>query len=48
VYEPMIALRDGRALETSRVLDPQAGRAPAEVYHRDCFKDLHGDRALPA
>jgi hypothetical protein len=42
VYEPLIVLSDGRAVESSRALDPHLCDEDAEYYHRACF-DLRGD-----
>lgn len=37
VYEPLITLTDGRAVESSRALDPALSDR-AENYHRACFE----------
>jgi hypothetical protein len=39
VYEPLIAVLDGAAVDGSRVSRPDLGRA-AVVYHRDCYARL--------
>jgi hypothetical protein len=39
VYEPMILLVDGRACETSRAAEPDAG-AHGDLYHRCCYARL--------
>lgn len=47
VYEPLVALTDGQARETSRAADPQAAAGAALCYHRECFERLRDERALP-
>ena len=44
VYEPLIRLVEGRAQETSRVLDPQVAEAEGHCYHRACYERLGVDQ----
>ena len=37
VYEPLILLVDGAALETSRAAAREGPPLTVECYHRDCF-----------
>lgn len=43
VYESLVTLVDGRALEISRVADPHAVSHATECFHRACFERRHGD-----
>ena len=46
VYEPMIALTDGQARNTSRAAE-QDDREPAgECYHSACFTRVHGEHEV--
>ncbi len=38
VYEPLIRVEEGRALESSRAVQPELSDADAEHYHRACFE----------
>jgi hypothetical protein len=38
VYEPLIALLDGRPRETSRAAEPIPAHVGGECYHRACFE----------
>lgn len=37
VYEPMVAVFEGEARETSRAAEPAIGAQAAERYHRSCY-----------
>jgi hypothetical protein len=37
VYEPLVALTAGRALETSLAAGAVRGEHDASCYHRDCY-----------
>jgi hypothetical protein len=43
VYEPLVTLVDGRAHETSRILEPGATERVGDCYHRACYERLHED-----
>lgn len=43
VYEPLIALIDGQAHETSRVGVRDGAALVEECYHRDCYTSPQGD-----
>ena len=38
VYEPLIALAEGRARETSLAAEPAAADWTADCYHRACYE----------
>lgn len=40
VYEPLIRLLDGQALETSRALEPNVAEQAGDCYHRACYERL--------
>jgi hypothetical protein len=40
VYEPLIRVVEGRAQETSRLLDPEVAEADGRCYHRACYERL--------
>lgn len=44
VYEPLIALVDGRPRETSRAAEPLAGEDAVPCYHRGCYEQTHAGR----
>ena len=53
VYEPLVALIDGRAHETSRALEPDTAGRVGDCYHSACYQrldedELHAGRASPA
>jgi hypothetical protein len=41
VYEPLVAVADGRTLETSLAAHPQAAKEAA-CFHRTCYGDPDG------
>ena len=43
VYEPLITLMEGQALETSRAVEPLAGAMGTRIYHRACYEHHHGE-----
>jgi hypothetical protein len=48
VYEPMVVLRNGIPVRTSRAA-AAIERAPGELcFHVDCFTSLHADENLAA
>jgi hypothetical protein len=47
VYEPIIVLRDGQALSTSRGAELRVAGDMNECYHRDCWVQLHGEAPHP-
>jgi hypothetical protein len=47
VYEPLIALRDGIAHETSRAADPKASSSGAGCFHRACYQRRESDHTRP-
>jgi hypothetical protein len=47
VYEPLVAVVDGRPLETSRAAEPRAGEAAVPCFHRGCYEQAHAE-ASPA
>ncbi len=47
VYEPLVRLFDGRAHETSRVLEPEIAEREGRFYHRACYEGLGDDARLP-
>lgn len=42
VYEPLVALFDGRARTTSRLAEPEIGATASEHYHRACYAQISG------
>ncbi len=42
VYEPIVAVFDGRARETSRVVEPEIGSHHSELFHRACYEERFG------
>ena len=40
-YEPLVLLRDGRALDTSKA-EMDDGVPPGECYHHACYTQAHG------
>ena len=45
VYEPLIALVEGRAHETSRAAGHRSDDRDADCYHRACYESRQGDDA---
>jgi hypothetical protein len=43
VYEPLVALVDGRASESSLVAEPACDRDADACFHRECFLELGED-----
>jgi len=43
VYEPLVALIDGCARETSRALEPETASRRGDCYHRACYERLQDD-----
>jgi hypothetical protein len=41
VYEPLVALVDGQALETSRTVEGFSSATAQTCFHRACFYELH-------
>ena len=39
VYEPMVAIVDGEAHETSRAAERPVAAVPGLRYHRDCYAE---------
>jgi hypothetical protein len=46
VYEPLVKLLDGRAYETSRILEPVSSDRGGDYYHRACYERLDEDELL--
>jgi hypothetical protein len=44
LYEPLVALVEGQAQETSRTADPRIAETHA-CYHRSCFERVHDANA---
>lgn len=42
VYEPIVAVLDGQARETSRAMEPAIGSGDGELYHRACYHERVG------
>jgi hypothetical protein len=42
-YEPLVALHEGRARNTSKAAETDSGGPLGECYHRACYTSRHGD-----
>jgi hypothetical protein len=47
VYEPLVAVVDGRARETSRALEPDTAGRVGDCYHRACYQRPDEDGLSP-
>jgi hypothetical protein len=45
VYEPLVALVDGRARETSLAVEQALAGDAASGYHRACYERRHGEHS---
>jgi len=45
VYEPLVAIDDGRARETSRAAEPEMTHTSDLCYHRTCFDRVRREDA---
>jgi hypothetical protein len=46
VYEPLVRVLDGRAHESSRLLEPQLTGRNGECFHRACYERRDGEEVI--